>query len=39
MIKARRLTKRHGKTVAVDHPVPLPGDHGDSPGYGSLVCW
>ena len=23
MIKARRLTKRHGKTVAVDHPVPL----------------
>ncbi len=23
MIKARRLTKRHGKNVAVDHPVPL----------------
>ncbi len=23
MIKARRLTKRHGKTVAVDQPVPL----------------
>ena len=23
MIKARRLTKRYGKTVAVDQPVPL----------------
>ena len=39
MIKARHLTKRYGKTVAVDQPVPWPKDHGHSPGHGSLACW
>ncbi len=39
MIKARRLTKRYGKTVAVDQPVPRPETTEHSPGHGSLACW
>ena len=39
MIEAKHLTKRYGKTVAVDQPVPLAKDHGHSPGHESLPCW
>ena len=38
MFKARHLTKRYGKTVAVDQPVPAQRPRAFT-GHGSLACW
>ena len=39
MSEENHLTKRYGKTVAVDQPVPRPKEHGHSPGHELLPCW